>query len=125
MFDSIKIRKSAIVKELLALTFPSYRGRTFKLQPASKVTLHDLHWAGGTRNVYHAVDMSNGQARKLDMTAIAPWDKTNPEGKPLELPPNIVVVCHSHFMGHDMGITFYVHPSHALIGNLQAKALTA
>lgn len=122
MFESIKIRKSAIVKELLAMTFSSYRGRKFKLRPATKVTLHDLNWGGGTRNVYCAIDMASGKARKLDMTAVAPWDKNNPEGQTLELPPNVVVVCHSIFCGQDMGITFYVNPSSALADNLQGTA---
>jgi len=105
--NQIKVRK-AQVKPLIKKTFPEYKGRTFKAEFTSKVTFYDTNWGGGTRNQYKAVRMGDGAVSALPVRS--PWN--NPvEGATIQLEPGIVIVKHTIFCGHDLGLTFYAHPS--------------
>lgn len=100
--------KKAQIKPVLDVTFPEYKGRTFKVQFTDKVTFSDTNWGGGTRSFYKFVQMDTGKVAPLSVPA--PWDNQY-EGKTMDLPENIVVVEHIIFCGQDLGIRFYVHPS--------------
>lgn len=107
MNHRMKVKK-AQVKDILAATFPEYRGRKFKVEFASTVTFHDTNWGGGTKNTYIAIG-SNGRTARLSVPA--PW--ANPvEGKTVEMPANALVVKHTIFCGKDLGITIYASPIH-------------
>ena len=108
MRETIKVRK-ADVAEVLARTFPSYRGRTFRVDVAELVTFHDLHWGGGSRNEYRAVRLADGAAGDIP-TGPAPWASPT-EGLTVPLPPGVVVAEHVMFCGRDLGIRFHVNPA--------------
>lgn len=109
MNSATKLRKSEIPTALLA-AFPSYTGRKFSLEVAERVTLHDLNWDGGTCNKYALVSLDGLGLAQLPSES--PW---NPrvEGKAFTIPQGWVVVQHSHFLGQDCGLRFYVSPADA------------
>lgn len=82
-----------------------YRGRKFTLEFTEKLTLDDLNWSGGTRN--HYTITNNRQAATYSPQA--PWHEGN-EGREVTLLPDVAIVLHRHFCGHDLGITIYLHP---------------
>lgn len=107
MNQTMKVKK-AQVKDILAATFPGYKGRTFKVEFAPTVTFHDTNWGGGSRNKYIAVK-SDGRTAMLHVPA--PWVNTI-EGKTIDLPKDVLMVKHTVFCGKDLGITIYASPVH-------------
>lgn len=105
MRAAIKVKKAA-VKEIVKVTFPEYRGRTFKVQYTESVTFHDTNWGGGSRTEYKIVKRGVGVAK---VTVDAPWCNVI-EGQTVELDHDHLIVAHSVFCGHDCGITVYAHP---------------
>lgn len=103
---SIKVSK-ADIRPILAASFPQYSGRKFAIEPAERVTLHDLNWGGGTRNEYIAVRFDGSSSR---LVSAAPWVEYR-EGVTVELPKDTLIVQHTDFCGHDLGIRIYAHPS--------------
>ena len=95
------------VRPILEASFPDYRGRKFWIVPVERITLHDLNWGGGTRNVYIAVRFDGSHSR---LVAVAPWVEMR-EGMTIDLPLDALLVEHSDFCGHDMGIRIYCHPA--------------
>lgn len=95
--------------EVLALTFPEYRGRKLYLQVCQTVHIYNLHWDGGTRNRYVGVRLDGLTGGALNHGS-APW--ADPvEGQDIELPAGVVVACHTTACGQDCGITFYCNPA--------------
>lgn len=102
---TVKVRK-AQVRPVIEATFPDYKGRRFEIEFTPHITFRDTNWGGGTRNQYAAV---SGDGQVKTFTAPAPW--INPiEGKRVELPENVLIVCHTVFCGQDLGITIYANP---------------
>lgn len=98
--------KKADVWAVAGRAFPEYRGRSFRVSIAGVVTLHDLNWGGGTRNVYKAVPLTREGAAN-GLPTFSPWN--NPaEGKTLEIPAGWAVVEHTVFCGTDLGLTVHV-----------------
>lgn len=106
----MKVKKSEIA-QVVAATFPEYKGRLYRVRAAESVTLYDLNISGGTRNQYRACTIEGESLKTADrFNQAAPWD--NPaEGLRIDLVPGCVVVEHSLFCGSDRGLTVYVHPS--------------
>ena len=103
--DAIKLNTKQ-ARPVVQATFPEYKGRKFSIEFTTTVTMYDTNWGGGTRNVYKFV-RSDGNVASLP--SFAPWN--NPvEGKTVDLPENVMMVEHSDFCGHDMGIRIYAHP---------------
>lgn len=109
MFDRTPVKRDAVAPHIRA-TFPDYKGRKFWITPARSVTLHDLNWAGGTRNQYRTCTLDGrGIGGSERYALMAPWE--NPaEGVDLALPQGFIVVMHGVFMGKETGVTLYVHP---------------
>jgi hypothetical protein len=105
MNQTIKLTK-AQAKNIVNATFPDYTGRKFKLEISDTISFYDLNWSGGTCNKFVAV--ANGEIH--GMFVPAPW-KNTAEGQTVDLPSEIVVVEHSFFCGHDMGITIHINPA--------------
>lgn len=96
------------VKTILAATYPEYTGRKVNMVIAETVNVHDLNWGGGTKNYYKILELSK-DLKAREVPSPAPW--ANPyEGQTLAMRPGYAIVRHSHFCGHDCGITIYVHP---------------
>ncbi len=67
-------------------------------------------WSGGTRELYFAVNLLNGESMEL------PGQRLYFDGRSkhiANLVPGLVIVRHSVFCGRDSGLTFYLHPSNA------------
>lgn len=104
---TLKLNKSQ-VRPILARSFPSYKGRKFAIEFTTRVTFYDTNWSGGTRNQYVAI---NANGKVAGFSAPAPWN--NPiEGMTIDLPEDVLIVEHSDFCGHDMGIRIYANPCH-------------
>jgi len=108
MRETIKVRK-ADVAEVLARTFPSYRGRTFRIVTRERITFSNMHWGGGSRNEYRALRLSDGALGPIPAGS-APWASPT-EGLAVDLPPGVVVAEHVTFCGKDLGIRFHVNPA--------------
>ena len=94
-------------KPITKLTFPKYTGRKFKLVFAETVIFYDTNCSGGTVNKYAFVK-SSGESYSLPV--YSPFN--NPvEGQRVEVPEDVLVVCHAHFCGQDMGITITANPT--------------
>jgi len=103
----MKLNK-AQVRDILALTYPEYRGRKYAIEFVPTLMIYNTNWAGGSRNTYTAIRY-DGRCSRLGVPA--PWVNTV-EGKTIELTPEIMIVKHCIFCGRDLGITIYAHPSH-------------
>lgn len=116
----IKVNKS-IILDLLSLTFPEYTGKKFFIKIVTDITFNNLHWGGGTRNVYCAISLENNVAKEVLVDS--PWNCTI-EGATVKLPPGVIVAEHSIFLGKDMGITFYVNPENVSFLALDKKEIS-
>jgi hypothetical protein len=101
-------------KEVAALvmgTFPSYRGRKFRIYASDTIVLSDLNWSGGTRSQYRAITIEGFPVGSTDIyNQMAPWD--NPaEGMVFPIPPGVCVVEHCMFCGKDLGLKIWVNPA--------------
>jgi hypothetical protein len=83
--------------------FPSYVVRF-----QDTITFSDTNWGGGTRNYYKFL-RTDGKA--VSLTVPAPW-KNDIEGQTVEIPDNVMVVEHTIFCGHDLGIRIYLNTNH-------------
>ncbi len=107
--DQITVKRQDVA-QIVRATFPNYKGRKFRIEPASSVTLYDLNWSGGTRNQYRTCTLAGeslGGADKYNTQA--PW-ANQAEGKDVPVPPGAVVVQHADFCGKDLGLRIYVNP---------------
>lgn len=108
--NTVITARKAEVADILKITFPDYKGRTFRVCYTTDVTFYDTNWGGGSKNTYAAVQMTTGKVGR--MVVPAPW-VNGIEGQRVQLPEDVVIVEHSVFCGKDMGIRFHVHESHA------------
>lgn len=104
MTTTIKVRK-AEVKDLVAVSFPEYTGRKFK------VVLEETVW----------VDRVGGGGSKAEVIAVTHdgerWLAQSPVLSTLQAPcgylstrPDVILVTREMFCGQDVGLTFHVHP---------------
>jgi hypothetical protein len=108
MNQSFKVPRSRAIG-IIQATFPAYAGRKISVEFTRSVTFTDTNWSGGTKTDYVLV---RADGMRLKLNAPAPW--VNPvEGATFTLPVDVLVVTHSYFCGHDMGLTIYAHPSNA------------
>lgn len=98
------------VAQIVAATFPDYRGRKIKVGASADVTLHDLNWSGGTRSQYRTCTVAGQPTGSADRyNHMAPWEKA--EGATLPIPAGFVCVEHTFFCGKDSGLRIYVNPA--------------
>lgn len=93
---------------IVRAAFPEYKGRTFRLSVSETLMLHNVHWDGGSRNEYVAVELGTGRAAPARLPA--PWFVPG-EGLRVDLPVGSVVVEHSVWCGKDVGITIHSNPA--------------
>jgi len=92
----------------------AYKGKKFKAQVTEQVTIPaDAGlWSGGSRDLYTLINFESGVQIEMPNQQAAPWSHTRRD-QTIDLKPGFAVVKHSDFCGHDMGLTFYVHPDNA------------
>jgi hypothetical protein len=94
------------IRKIVNSTFPSYRGKKFKLSTDVPSRL-DSYWDEGSRDYFSFYELSTSKV--LDVGSNHPFFEA---GKPRDLeslPPGVVIVKHSIFCGKDMGITIYAN----------------
>lgn len=94
-----------VVKQLVAHTFPEYRGRKVALRYWRGPRQLDNYWSGGSRSDWRLIDPQRGVAATSD-------DMHNPFTKAAhekwDLPIGMIAVEHDIFCGKDMGLRVYV-----------------
>ncbi len=90
-------------------TMLGYRRKTVIVQPTLSVTLQELNWCGGTKNVYSAVDIETGHAVTPNLGAPHPMDNEN-EGARVGMRPGTLIVRTGTFIGKPARMIIYAHP---------------
>lgn len=103
----IKLRKEQ-VREILARTFPDYKGRSFELVVTETVYL-DPYGGGGTYSDYFLLDTESDRVAPYKTPMGGPFADKNAYQQ-LPLPKSAVLIEHARFCGKDMGIKFYISP---------------
>jgi len=94
------------MKLVLKITFPSYRGRRFKVVVDDFPTSIDSYWDGGSKTTYSFFDISSKRIYNVGSNhPMFERDKPRTFSRPIQ---GVILVANSIFMGKDMGITFYV-----------------
>lgn len=87
-----------------------YRRMKVKLCVTNEVTLHGLNWDSGSKNTYHACDLSTGLIRTgAHLGNPHPWFNKN-EGEKVSIPPNMAVIKTGYFLGKESMMEIYVRP---------------
>lgn len=110
MNTTLRLRKEQ-VRDIVARTFPDYRGRSFEMVVTETVYL-DPYGGGGTRSDYFLLDTASGCVAPYRIPLGGPFADKNAH-RQVPLPANAVLIEHLRFCGKDMGIKFHVHPSQA------------
>jgi len=100
--------RKADVREILAATYPGYRGRKFgaELLRDGRYLVQD-HWSGGTRYYVKAVTR-DPETGRLVVRGAAAYNPITVDHSRLEIevPDDVLLVEHVYFCGRDLGIRF-------------------
>ena len=99
-------KPDAMVSSIVAASFPSYRGRKFRLSVTDSINVQS-YWSGGSRDYFSFVrltDMAN-----IPVPAQSGFDRQIPGADSVSLPDGVVCVEHSIFCGKDHGITIHAN----------------
>jgi len=107
----IHLEATPEIKVMAQKAFPSYTGRTFKLDNSGRPISLVSHWSGGSRDYYVVLQLGSNDTKAIPQNGTM-FDTVNVE--PISVPPGFLIVEHSIFCGKDMGITFHVNPETAL-----------
>ena len=96
-------------KRIFKLTYPAYRGRTFKIAVYEDDAEHDWnsYWSGGSRDYFTFVKLDTMELMVAPQNG-TPFDRASYHGP---LPPGVVAVRHSIFCGKDAGLTIIARAS--------------
>lgn len=107
--EAIKLTKDR-VRSILAVTFPEYHGKTFRLEYQDKY-YPENYWDGGTKAYFKILEKNGDKTRLLEPGRIFTNPFLGKANEPFEIQPNWVIVEHYYFCGRDIGIRLYVHPN--------------
>lgn len=80
------------IKDIIAATFPDFKGRKVSISSRGKVTFVDLNWSGGRRSEYVACTIEGKPlASMAKHNATAPW-LNKAEGATIDIPDGALVV---------------------------------
>jgi len=103
------LRREDVPTEIIAKTFPSYKGNSFQVRTQETVLLRN-YWDGGSRE-YPCFLVANGDGLQ---SLEAPNATNNPflpdAHAEIHIPKNGMVVIHNIFCGKDMGLKILVSP---------------
>jgi hypothetical protein len=111
MFDTIHLEPKDVPHVLRG----SYTGNLFKARVVTEFAMPTDAglWEGGSRDLFHAIEVASGRVVALPGQSGAPWDKSREHEHTYKMQPGIVIVCRSIVRGNDRGLTFYLHPDNA------------
>ena len=98
-----------LIRKLLQVTFPQYRGRKIKIVPQTYPLNCKSYWDGGSRDYFAFVRLDTFQSAA--MPAQSAYDRDIKGADSIMLPAGVACVEHSIFCGKDVGITIHVNPS--------------
>ena len=99
-------RANPAVKQILAATFPNYRGRRIYFNPDIPSYELESYWFEGSRDYYAFYQPSTGKVWNLGGNH--PWfEWKSPRPVATAMPASVCLVRHSIFLGRDAGITIY------------------
>jgi hypothetical protein len=92
----------------------AYAGKKFQAIVTTEVQIPSDAglWADGSRDLYSAIELTSGSGRMLPGQDAAPWDGKR-TGCTIPLTPGFSIIRHTVSQGHDLGLTFFVHPDNA------------
>ena len=97
------------VADILKVTFPEYKGRTYRASETSKCYCENI-WGGGTRDYTKAVKWNgrSWEAASMPRASFGDIASSYPE---FDIPADVLIVKHSFFCGKDMGIVIEYAPN--------------
>jgi hypothetical protein len=105
---SIKVsRADKSIKQIIAATYPEYKGRKVKVRSATRYQMQD-YWTEGSRNFAKVYHLETGLTGSPSAKAGIPWETA--AHAEIEVPLGVLIVEHVIFCGKDMGITIHAHP---------------
>ncbi len=108
--EAIKLTKDQI-RPILAVTFPDYRGKKFRLEYQDKY-YPENYWDGGTRSYFKILEKDEmGKIKLLEPGRIFTNPFLGKANEVFEIKKNWAIVEHCIFCGKDVGIRIYVHPT--------------
>jgi hypothetical protein len=113
-------RADKSIKQILAATYPEYKGRKISVSPATRYQLSD-YWSEGSRNYAKAYNLATGTAASPEGAVHTPFNSA--AHAEIRIPVGVLIVEHTIFCGHDCGITIYANPEN-LTKFLPAEATT-
>jgi len=122
MENQIKLTTKQIPDNLKKID--GYNGRKFKAVVTDKVTIPiDAGlWSGGTRDYYLKYCEQTKQVSPiLGQNSFYEGRKE----KQIALTPNWIIVRHSHFMGKDSGLTYFIHPDNQWAKDINQELIVA
>lgn len=106
--ETVKLTKSQ-VRPILKMTFPEYRGRTFRLEFRREYR-PGCYWSGGTKTYFKVLRFEEEGIRLAE----APSEMQNPyraaAHEKFGIRENWMIVERVYFCGKDMGIVIILHP---------------
>lgn len=99
-------RPDETIKKIVNASYPSYRGRKFKLSTDIPTKLNS-YWGGGSKDDYVFYELSTGKVYQVEDNH--PFFTPNKARDLDSLPKGIVIVKHSIFCGKDSGITIFAN----------------
>lgn len=106
------------VKQIAAMAFPSYHGKTFSVEPLTGPMRLDSYLSGGSRDYYVMIDLASGRNIAIPENGTPFSNGGQVFNLENGLPDGVALVQHTIFSGKDLGITVYVSPN-----NLNRMAL--
>ncbi len=87
-----------------------YRKRAVYVCPTTRAVISGVNWSGGSRSVYHGVDLASGHIQTAaHFGQPAPW--ANPfEGATIDILPGKALIETGTFCGKAATMRIYVHP---------------
>lgn len=94
------------VKDLAELAFPAYKGKKFKIVTIDGPVHLENYWSDGSMKDWAFIKMPEMQVASLPVQN--PMRRETHQS--VEIPRDLIGVCHTIFCGKDMGLSFYLHP---------------
>ena len=91
-----------------------YRGKSVTVEVCDTVSIpaDAGTWSGGSRELYTAVRLCDGERQSITDTFSPPWDASR-RNQLVTLKPGFAILETGTFCGKDSGLRFYVHPNDA------------
>lgn len=103
--------REPIIAAIVRATFPTYRGRKFRVQVSDAPINAASSWEGGSRDYFRFVNLATFDATAT-MPAQSAFDRPAGIGA-VPMPAGFACVRHSIFCGKDTGLTIIVRPDNA------------